>query len=596
MATISIPKELTPVTINKFLGLNSAEESETQLTLGEASDMLNLRITDNYKLETIEGYKNIFEQEDKIENLFVGKIFGNDTVLFRKDNSIYKLENENTISKISGNYEINDCSYICFGNAIYILDGNEFYSYDGTIFDVVEGYVPLVAIGTLPSGGGTDYERINLLSNRRHQTFSPDGTSTEFVLRESALASIDTVMKNGEPISTGYTKNAASGKVVFDTAPAEGVDTIDIWWTVIDNSPRELITKNKYMTLYGTANDTRVFFYGNDEYKNRYYYSDIGGGTPDAEYIPATNFKDEGVTNYAITGLVKHYDRLVVFKENETRYAIYEDLQTTNSTGDEITLPALKSYPLNDKIGNKAINQVQLINNYPVCINDNGLYMFNQTNVKAETNVNYLSQRIENELSSLEASKVKLFDHEARHELLIIYDDLVYVYNYQINVFSKIKLAHKPNSFMYYNKQLYFSCDKGIMKFDDEYVTFDGEIIEQNWESSYYNFEKDYKRKNVNRLYVTLKPFYATNVDITFSTDRGDSRQTFNITQRLLNFKYVDFNNFSFKYSNSIKPYRKKMKAKKFVFLKLKLHNDLINTRFNIDSISLKYTIGGETK
>lgn len=59
MATIEIIDKPTPVQITQFFGLNSAEKSETQLKLGEASEMYNLRITEGYKMEQVDGYKNI---------------------------------------------------------------------------------------------------------------------------------------------------------------------------------------------------------------------------------------------------------------------------------------------------------------------------------------------------------------------------------------------------------------------------------------------------------------------------------------------------------------------------------------------------------
>lgn len=596
MASISIPDEVTPVTINKFLGLNSAEESETQLQLGEASEMLNLRITDNYKLETIEGYKNILKKEEEVDCLFQARIKDKDFFLYRKGETIYKLENEIEI-KISNDFLIKKCSYICFDDKIYILDGNEYYQYDGEVFSIVEGYVPLVAIGTVPSGGGTDFEQINLLTPKRHQTFSPDGTSTEFFIREQNVVSIDKVLVNDEEVTTGITKDLEAGKVTFTTAPTQAVDNIDIYWTA-DNviTKRELITRNKYAVIYGSSNDIRIFIYGNEENKNVIYYSELGDGVARGDYYPANNFVAQGVKNYAVTGLIKHYDRLIVFKENETRFCDYEDMQVSDAQGNIVYLTALKNYQLNSTIGNKAFNQCYLLDNLPVCINDKGLYSFNQTNVKSETNVSYLSQRIQNELDKIDISKVVMFDYENKHELWITYENKVFIYNYNLDLFSKLELANEPTSYIVYNKELYFSCKEGIMKFEKDLLNFNDKPIIQRWESSYYNFERDYKRKNVNRMYLTLKPSRHTNINISFSTDRGESTQTFNTSQELLDFANLNFANFSFKVSASIKPVRQKIKAKKFVFFKLKLFNELKNTTFNVDSISLKYTVGGEAK
>lgn len=59
MASIPIVQKPAPVTITKFLGLNSGENSETQLQLGEANEMYNIRVTEGYKLEQVDGYINV---------------------------------------------------------------------------------------------------------------------------------------------------------------------------------------------------------------------------------------------------------------------------------------------------------------------------------------------------------------------------------------------------------------------------------------------------------------------------------------------------------------------------------------------------------
>jgi hypothetical protein len=59
MATIQVPRELNPIKINVFLGINEDVDGALGLKLGEASEMFNLRTTQTYKLKQREGYAKI---------------------------------------------------------------------------------------------------------------------------------------------------------------------------------------------------------------------------------------------------------------------------------------------------------------------------------------------------------------------------------------------------------------------------------------------------------------------------------------------------------------------------------------------------------
>ena len=156
-----------------------------------------------------------------------------------------------------------------FNKVLYFINGHEYKKWDGTTFSSVEGYIPKIKIATTPAGVGTDYEPINVLTGKKHQTFSADGTSTDFYLVETGVTSIDKVIVAG--VETTATLDTTNGKVSFGTAPAEGVDNVDIYWTKGTGTSSN-VTANYYCQKYGLASDTRVFLYGNSSAKNRIYY------------------------------------------------------------------------------------------------------------------------------------------------------------------------------------------------------------------------------------------------------------------------------------------------------------------------------------
>jgi hypothetical protein len=144
-------------------------------------------------------------------------------------------------------------------------------SWDGTTLKEVEGYVPKVFISAPPSGGGTEYEDINLLTGKKYITFNGDGSSTTYKLAETNIDSVYKVEVNGEA-TNDYTVDLVNGTVTFTTAPSQGLDNVYIYWNK-DNGSRHFIEKMRFGTIFGGDVDTRVFLYGNPDERNRIRYS-----------------------------------------------------------------------------------------------------------------------------------------------------------------------------------------------------------------------------------------------------------------------------------------------------------------------------------
>lgn len=644
MATIPIAQKPAPVTITKFLGLNCNETSETQLQLGEASEMKNIRITEGYKLETIEGYDLIDKADESYGNIIKVRLLDRNNkdsehLLYVKDNKLYLSGKE--VTGIQENI-LNLETAFTFNNELYaiisIAGGNKYIKIERDYYELqhtytaqeVEGYVPLIAIGTVPSGGGTDFEQINLLTAKRHQTFSPDGTATEFVLREKDIYSVDKVIVEGveKTVTTDYTVDLTNGKITFLTAPTQGSDTVDIYWTATESNDtnRKLITNNMHSILYGDGHDTHIFLWGGDR-PSVIVYSDLGDNVARADYFPANNFVSIGNSESTIKGIVKHYDRLVIVKTENSYFAQYEELETKDSQGNNVILTTLRNYPLNDTIGCVTTMQgqaIQLLDNYPTVIDAKGMYRFVQSNVRSETNVQYISQRVQNWLDNNYIHTT--YDYEAKHEFWIVaeavYEDDVFVkqevlvYNYDLDVFYIFELPNEiinlvaiTNDIIKENNGLYFTTPDALFKFNPDRQVFgygyfeeipggekEGKTIDSYWEMGYYNFGYEYKRKMLTRLWVSLMPYLNSNIDIDIETDRGQGSQTYPIDIVMSNFADVNFNRYSFDTIYNPKPRRIKAKAKKFVYFRLKISNKEFNSKFKILQLTMQWQLGGEAK
>lgn len=498
-----------------------------------------------------------------------------------------------------------ETSFFTFDKKIYILCG-KYMSWDGTTLSEIEGYTPLVFINTPPSGGGLVYEEINLLSPKKHQTFNGDGTSTDYYIAQKNITSIDKVIVNGteKTITTDYTIDLTAGKVVFVTAPAQGMDNVDIYWT-LDDGDRDIIEGMKFGTVFGGDVDTRVFLYGNPSCQNRTYYSglnEVGGiGVPSVEYFPSSNFVDVGPSNFALTDLTRQYDRLLATTNRPEAYYMtigIEKLEVTLITNATTTryVSSVSTFPLNEVHGNFADGQGQLIDNNPVTFDKNALIMWKSTNVRDERNMEDISQKIRLDLVDIDATMIKSLDHQSDNQLWFGVGNKIYIYNYFNKTYSRLYIPDELRHFADLGNSVYMGTNDGkVMKWGEQFDGFDDEIIDAYWEMNFEDFDTAYLRKTMNRLWVLMQPQAKSSADIGFITNRSSSSSKKHIEYSIQVMDNVDFAGYTFEISNNPQPFRLKMKAKKFTNLKIVIENKE-KTDCTILQLVLKVESFGESK
>jgi hypothetical protein len=583
--------EITPIRIDSFLGINKSADGTTEMKTGEARECINFRVTEGYNLKKMEGYKAVFESlgEGDIHSLCEVKLKGIQMIVFNYEDKLYKRVNQENIE--IGMVANNKLSFFYFNDKLYILDGQKYRSYDGEELKEVEGYVPKVAINAPPSGGGTNYEQINLLNGKKHMTFSPDGTATKFVLPEKDLTSIDRVYVKNELLTV--TKNLEAGTVIFETAPAEGVGTVDIYWTKENTENRALIEKCTQAFIFGGSSDTRVFLYGNPDKKNREYFSGVTTG-PSAEYFPANNYKDIDTDEYAITSMERQYDRQIIFKENKTWYGTiessYDALDMLNTD-----FPA---YPLNSDIGNVAPGQTRVLLNNPVSINKDGIYELVASQVRDERNMQKISKRVDMDFEDVDLSQVITVDWQEKKEFWVHIPQkkMCWIYNYGNDTWYK-RSNIIANSFLVSNGELYFASKGTIYKFDKaERVDNGKKTIHAICELGFQGFEAEWKKKKIKKVWVMLKPESKAYVRLSYETDRDAKTLIGEAEYNTCDFWHFNFGKFSFLVNLSVKPFRLKTRAKKFAYFSLIIENDRAYENATVTCVDLKCTTGGEIK
>lgn len=587
------------VAIDRFLGLHMDSTDGLNIEVGELAVLKNIRITENYKMRKREGYSQVFSTGSggKIQGMWYGKLGGTNYFVFARDGYCYSGNISNGTTTSLGALTNARTYFFAFNDKLYIQNGSEYKVWTGTgsISDVA-GYVPLFATATPPGGGGTPYEAFNVLTGKKHQTFNGNGTSAAFTLAENAINSVDAVYVGGvlKTVTTHYTVNLTTGIVTFTAGniPATGTDNVDIYWTK-GSGNRSLVTANRQSVIYGGANDSRIFMYGDG---NRLLFSD--GETennvldikfPSAEYFPETNSIEVGSNETNVTHLSKQYDRLIVHKERDTHYCTYE-YDVTNGA-------SFPTYPLNDSVGNIAFGQGQNILNNPFVVTNNGIFQFTATNVRDEKNVAYASQRVQSGLDELTLSNAITFDWERNYEYWVFQGTKGYIYNYKTDVWYYFELADTPSCFLEINGVGYFGTSGGkIMKFDENVLTDGGTAITARFETGFLNFGANFLRKFLNFGWVGMQPQSRSKCELSWRTDNNASADTYDIEYNLIDFGNVDFGDFSFATNYNPQPFRLKFKAKKWCYFKLIGENAETNKNMTILNITLPALVGGQVK
>ena len=201
-----------------------------------------------------------------------------------------------------------------FEDVFYFKNGKHYMQYDGMGMQEVEGYVPTTSIGRKPSGGGTIYEDVNMLTRKRINTFVGDNASVDYFLDaqniDSDFYSQVKVTVNGETVS-GFTVDHKAGKVTFTKAPetpkTDGQDNVSIEFCKTVDGYRDTILKCSLVTVF----DNRVFVSGNPDWPNYVYHCSLN----DPTYFSDLDYYKEGIDDAKVKGMVAGNNALWVFRE-----------------------------------------------------------------------------------------------------------------------------------------------------------------------------------------------------------------------------------------------------------------------------------------
>lgn len=596
--------------VDAFLGLNEAADGDTELKMGQASRMENWYITDGYNLTVRPGIQRVDPERESgrpILAAWSGVIEGEEYLvavdldgvdldgegdptdrifLFGRDeDGKFRMVLEQRKALGINNYT-HPVKIFPFGGKLYIMSAGNTVVYKEGSFQREEPYIPLVIAGATPAGGGTMLENLNILTPYRRIDFSADGEATAYVLPEEAEEVTKILIDN-------YEKDVASAGVfdpdthtfTFNTAPAKGVGNVEFTYRASEAAAEKTRLKIVDCTLWETFNgstDTRLFLSGDGS--NMCYYTGVPTqGDAGLLYFPAMYEVAVDMASSPVTGLVRHYTKLLVYTEKDGVYTItYEPVTLEDGT----VTAGFYLRAAHKEFGNEAMGQIQTVENYPRSISGGSIYEWRITSsfYKDERYARRVSDMVAKTLKRADPGRIVTCDdnHDKTYYVFLNDEEGTVLVNryalgkegvwciYKSALCQDVRFALMQGGdmvFMTMDDMFYFSRDAS--KDVGVHLTGDAQTIRAIWESGFMDFGAAYRKKYSSRIYVSILPETSSWLTVTASTDRRESYTEKSIGSNVFSFANANFGRWSFNMNRIPKINRIRLKVKKFVYYKL---------------------------
>jgi hypothetical protein len=432
----------------------------------------------------------------------------------------------------------------------------------------VEGYVPTTSVGRKPSGGGTLYQDVNMLSDMRKNSFVADGKSTEFFLDAKNIDSdfVPVVEVNGTALAKSkYAVDYGQGKITCGSPPpaplTDGQDNVVIEFKRTTSGHRESILNCTLLQVF----DNRVFFSGNREFPNTVWHCSLD----DPSYVSDLDYYREGLDSAQINGLVAGNNALWVFREpSQANTTVFYHTPTLDDEYGKI-YPSAHSSVTIGCVG-KAIN----FNDDIVFFSERGMEGISG-DVTTEQAVAHRSSLVDRKLIS-EADYKNMILEEWEGYLVVFIGDKAFLADSRA-VFTNEN--HIEYEWFYWQMEKKVTCTSvhnGILYLgtvDGVYTLTDlAKNMESYWVTPKDKFKHPHKLKTTNKRGCVAE---ATG-DISVYAKVEDT-----------DFELIG------EHKNVTDYFVSRIKRKKFKDIQLKFYS---NTRFSLETVTLECFIGGYIK
>lgn len=593
-------------TIDSFMGVDFTS-SPIEVDKRRSPNARNLINKSGYN-ESRNGYEVLNTIGNNINGVWNADTDKGDLFLVHSGTSLYECTSDfKSFTDILSGMTDHRSTGLYFNEYLVIFDGarSVIYgkfdnSYQAKFLDTI-GYIPTTSVARDSSGGGTDYEKINLISPYRINTFLPEKIKVEengkivekdqavFPLADINIESIELieVLQNDgtQKVIQDYSFDPDSGKVTFNVAPGEspvlGRDSVTIRYKIKDNTENaNKINQCDIAVLFGYAgNSNRIFVSGNPRFPNYDFHSE----QDNPMYWPDENFTRIGTE--PIIGYSRLSDGTLAVhkKHSDTDCTIY--YRTTN------LLDSIEVFPLQNGVRNLGViskyANCNLLND-PLILTNQGVFAVIGSNGEkyAQQRSYYVNGKLlkETNLSSAQAVSV-----DGKYYLAV--NNHVYIADSRYLSYPKHSKTEQYQYEWWYwdniparvlfswNERLYFGTSDGrICSFTDEYLD-DQNPVEVYWETPFLELGSSIQAKTIKEVTLTLNPSGDCDIDFSYILDDGDVSIIMKQYRGLKN----DFP----------KTIQEKEKIKKFMFVKFCMKNNT-NARMTFERLMLEYVNSGK--
>lgn len=498
---------------------------------------------------------------------------------------------------------------------LYLLTGREYLVVDGTAAAHVadKAYIPKTSYGASPAGGGKTYERVNMLTPYRKNSFIADGTAKAFTVDSKKIddAGEIKVFISGVAKADGWSADRASGTVTFIEAPPapanKGTDNVEIQFPKTTEGHRQTIEKCRIFALFGMNSDNRVFLSGNPDKASTEWYS----GLADPSYFPDINYAVIGSDDFPIMCYVKNQgDLLVIKKDNRQEGTIWHHSAEMTSEG--------AVFPLREGVqgyGAAARYSAASLRDDPLYLSPRGVYapVTTRTLVSEQRTVLPRSRRVDRRLckeKGLENAVAACWNgwyvlavggHAYVADGNQDKADNGYEWYYWDNIPAHVLAPHE--------KTLYFGTSDGrLCRFNDDMVDAENEVlmraynddgapIHAEWATKLDTMDTPMRLKTMPKRGsgVHLKAYTRAKVEAFVRTEADHGKAVCTFYADRLNFADIDFERFTFStVKNNMLPLR--VKRKKWKAIQVVLKSTEKNEGFGVHSVVIRFLYGNFAK
>lgn len=608
----SIPTQKTKnyYHIDSFKGVDFTS-SELDVDKGRSPNTKNI-INNNGYIESRNGYKNVNKIGDCINGVWNIDTTTEEFFLVHSGTCLYQTSSDFSESVLILNGMNNTKSTGLYINGyLLIFDGVRtvvFSKFDGVNYQAkyldICGYIPTTSVSRDNQGGGTDYEKFNLISPYAVNTFLAskieNGLDSEgnpiyidqetFKLDKQNISDIisvkvlkDDATWEEKEKNTDYTFSLEKGEIYFKPgeSPVLGRDNVEITYKFDNTKDKEKINNCTIATLFGyDSNNNRIFSSGNKNLPNY----DFWCHQDNPLYWPDENFARIGVEP------IINYSKL-----NDGSLAIHKRHSDTDNTVyyrsynllDEVEVFPLKSGVKNIGCISKYANSNLL--NDPLILTTSGVYAIVGSSYQekfAQQRSYYVNGKLlkENNLENAVGLTV-----DGKYYLSI--NNNMYIADSRYKSYPKNANTEQYQYEWYYwenipahilfswNNKLYFGTNDGyICTFTKEYLDNE-DLIESYYETPYLDLGTTQYAKTIKTVTLILNPKENTNIDFSYLTDDGETN--------IISKKYSD--------SNYAKTINEKEKISKFMFIKFIMKNKS-NNKMSFEKFGCEFVVAGRYK